>query len=471
MLLVDNKFDKDPASFFERLYQCTEQATKYWRQAMNVKNYNWMPGTSAIAGTIPVLVTMLVLLFLPANLPAKEVKPVEDLPSLVTTALANNPELKASEARWEIFREKIAQARSFDDPMLTLAVRNGVISDPLNFGKEPMTGKAIELSQKLPFWGKRALRGEIAAKTAESYRWTLEERKVDLARMVKEAWYRIYYIDKSIDIVDKNIKILDDFITLAETKYSVNQGTQTDVFKAQVERSKLQDMRITLEQQRTSQQASLNTLVYRPAETPVGRIPDFSIRPMLLSGKKLRETAYENRPEIKVLEARIGKGEADRKLADKEFYPDFNVFGGYMQRDPVNGSAGNDMYTLGLSVNLPLQRERRHAAVAESESEIRMANEELNSLKSSIDFGVSDLLAQLNKRRKLVELYKTGIIPQADQALESATINYRVNKVDFLTLLNSQMVLFNYEREFYDSLADYQIKLADLEALVGGEFP
>ena len=76
-------------------------------------------------------------------------------------------------------------------------IRNGVLTDPLNFGKEPMTGKVIELSQKLPFWGKRDLKGEIAAKTAESYRWTVEERKVELARMVKEAWYRIYYIDKS----------------------------------------------------------------------------------------------------------------------------------------------------------------------------------------------------------------------------------------------------------------------------------
>ena len=129
------------------------------------------------------------------------------------------------------------------------------------------------------------------------------------------------------------------------------------------------------------------------------------------------------------------------------------------------------MYSIGVSFNLPVQRASRKAAVAESNSEITMAKEELNSLKNGIDFGVSDLLAQLEKRKKLVELYKTGIIPQAGQALESATINYRVNKVDFLTLLNSQIVLFNYEREYYESLADYQIKRAKLEALVGQVLP
>jgi cobalt-zinc-cadmium efflux system outer membrane protein len=393
----------------------------------------------------------------------------ENLPTLVATALANNPELKSSDARWRMFREKIAQARSFDDPMLMLKIQNGVVTDPLNFGKEPMTSKVIGISQQIPFWGKRELREAVAAKEAESYRWSVEERKLDLARLVKEEWYRLYYVDKSTGIVDRNIRILDDFITLAETRYSVNQGSQTDILKAQVERSRLMDMRITLEQQRRTTQANLNTLLYRAADTPVGTIPDFNIAPLNLSDKDLRELAYANRPMIKSLNALVKKGEAGLKLADKEFYPDFNVSFEYMQRDPVMGNEGNDMYSLGVTFNLPVQRERRHAAVAEANAGIAMAAEELNSLKNSIDFGISDLKAQLERRKKLVELYKTGIIPQADQALESAVINYRVNKVDFLTLLNSQMTLFNYEREYYESLADYQMKLAQLEALVGKE--
>ena len=133
-----------------------------------------------------------------------------------------------------------------------------------------MTQKVIGISQQLPFWGKRDLKGEVAAKEAESYQWQVEERKLELRRMVAETYYQIYFTDKSLEIVDKNIRILDDFITLAEIKYSVGQGAQQDVFKAQVERSKMLDMRITLEQQRKSLQASLNALLYRPADTPVG---------------------------------------------------------------------------------------------------------------------------------------------------------------------------------------------------------
>jgi outer membrane protein, heavy metal efflux system len=420
-----------------------------------------------IVATIP----LLFFVFLLKPLFAGAEMPDEELSRLVATALAQNPELKGSEARWRMFSSRVRQAGSLEDPMLMLKIQNGIFTDPFDFNRDPMTQKVIGISQQLPFWGKRDLKGEVASKEAESYKWQVEERKLELRRMVTETYYQIYFTDKSLAIVDKNLRILEDFVTLAETKYSVGQGAQQDVFKAQVERSKMLDMRITLEQQRKGLQSSLNELLYRPAETPVGAIPDFDIKPLIHSPEELRNIAYENRPMLKSLNALMEKGKAGHKLAKKEFYPDFNVSFEYMQRDRVKEDPGDDMYSLGVTFNLPVQRARRQAMVAESSSEITMATEEMNVLKNSINSGISGLLAQMERRRKLAELYKTGIIPQSEQSLESATIGYRVNKVDFLDLLDSRMTLFNYERELYDSLADYQMKKAQLEAVIGKELP
>lgn len=393
----------------------------------------------------------------------------ENLALLVSTALANNSELKSSEARWQMFKNSVVQAGALDDPMLMLKIQNGVATDPFNFRREAMTAKVIGISQQLPFWGKRGLKQEIAAKNAEVYRWQVEERKLELVRMVKETYYQMYLTDKFQDIINRNIRVIDDFITLAETKYSVGQGAQQDLFKSQVERSKMLDMKITLEQKRKSFEIALNSLLFRPPETPVGRIADFEIKPLTLSPGNLRAAAVEKRPVLKSLQAQIDKGEATHKLAGREFYPDFNVSFEYMQRDPAMGGEGLDMYSLGVTFNLPLQRERRHAMVAEADSEVSMAAEELNSLRNSIGSAISDLIAVLERRAKLVALYKTGIIPQAEQSLESAVIGYRVNKVDFLTLLDSRITLFNYERELYESQAEYMMKLAQLEAVAGVE--
>ena len=419
--------------------------------------------------SITAIILLLISLSVAGSAVAGDAGPAVSLAHLVSTALADNPELKASQARWEVFRSRIDQARSLEDPMLMLKIQNGLVGSPLNFRKDSMTQRVIGVSQQLPFWGKRALKGEVAEKEAESYRWTLEERRLELARMVKETYYQIYFVDRSLAIVDRNIRIFDDFITLAQTRYAVGQGVQQDVFKAQVERSKMLDMRITLEQQRTSLEASLNALLNRSAGTPVGRIADVEIEPIPMTAGQLAALADDNRPLLKSSRALVEKAGAGLKLAKKEYLPDFNVAFEYMQRDPAMGSDGADMYSLGVTFNLPLQRSRRQAAIAESNAEARMAAEELNSLKNTIRAGISDLLAQMDRRRKLADLYRTGIIPQARQSLESAVIGYRVNKVDFLSLLDSRVTLFQYEREYFDSIADYQMRKAQLEALVGKE--
>ena len=260
---------------------------------------------------------------------------------------------------------------------------------------------------------------------------------------------------------------MDDFITLAETKYSVGQGAQQDIFKAQVERSKMLDMQITLEQQRKSL-AAPERLLYRPATTAVGRNTRFSTWSLFATvPPNCFQLAAEQPPAAQGLPLTHREGGCRYALAEKEYYPDFNVSFEYMQREPTRESDGYDMYSLGVTFNLPVHRERRQAMLAESSSEITMATEEMKRPRTASATGIADLLAQMERSRKLVELYKTGIIPQAEQSLESATIGYRVNKVDFLTLLDSRVTLFNYEREYYDSLADYQMKKAQLEALIG----
>lgn len=392
-----------------------------------------------------------------------------ELTVLVNHALVSNPEIRANEARWKMFTSKVVQAGALDDPMLMLRMQSFLLREPFNSRRDPMSQKVVGISQQLPFWGKRALKEELALREAESYQWQLEERKLELARMVKETWYQLYLTDREQEVVAKNIRIMDDFILLAETRYATGQGSQQDVFKAQVERSRMLDMQISIEQRRKSLAAALNSLVYRPLDTTIPVMPDVIISPVSLSARELHERAVERRPLLKSYRSLIAKSDVGRRLAEREFYPDINISFEYMQRDRIDEmEAGYDMYSLGLTFNLPLQRQRRHAMLREADSETSMAQSELDSLINGIDAGIADNLAHLERRQRLSELYRTGIIPQAEQSLESAAIGYRVGKVDFLTLLENRLTLFTYERDYYESLAEHGMKRAQLEALVGG---
>ena len=239
-----------------------------------------------------VLLSLIVAGILPAGFScAAEIKPVENLTELVNVALANNPEVTASEAHLRMLEYKAQQAGNLEDPMMMLKIQNGVVSDPLNFKRDPMTQKVVGISQLLPWFGKRDLRSDVARHDAEASHLDREERILDIIRGVKETYYQIYFTDKSLEILAKNAHILDDFITIAENRYAVGQGVQQDIFKAQLEKSRLIDMRITLEQQRRSLEIRMNSLLYRPAATPVGAIPDPQITPL-----SRNEASCRNRP-------------------------------------------------------------------------------------------------------------------------------------------------------------------------------
>ena len=395
----------------------------------------------------------------------------ESLDDLVQVALAANPELKASAARWQMFTAKARAAGTLDDPMLMLGIDSGLVREPFNLDRDMQTSKVIGISQMVPFFGKRALLREAANHEAEATRWEVEERKLELTAMVRETWYQLYALDRALLALERSIANLDDLVRFVETMYGVGQVRQADVLRTQVERSKMEEMRLTLKQQRRSLEAGLNTLLSRPTSTPVPSVEGVELTAVSLEIVELERQADENRPLLRALASRIDKSKAERALADKEFYPDFTLSFEYMQKDSIMEDPGYDMYNASVSFNLPLQRERRHAMVAESEASQRMAGEELNMTRNQIRQTIAELLAQIERDRQMASLYRDGILPQAAAAVESALSSYRAGKGEFMQVLDSRMTFLNVERDYYKAVAEHQMELARLEATVGAPLP
>lgn len=392
---------------------------------------------------------------------------VSTLDALVENALAQNPEIKAGEARWQAFVERARQAGTLEDPMLMFRIQNALIRDPLAFDRDPMTAKVIGVSQALPFFGKRALERRAAELDAEANRWVYEERKLELERMLRESWYQLYAVDRSSEVVEKNILLLDDLISLSETLYGVGSSQQQDVLRAQLERSKMEDMRISLRQQRRSLEARINVLVYRPADTTIPVTAELSLIPIAADALELERRAEQQRPLLRALQASKQKTEVTQQRALRENYPDFTLTLEYMQREPAMGEEGYDMYSAGVSFNLPVQRQRRQAMVAEADAEKRMALQEIAMLRNDIRLGIADGLARLERNRHLALLYQDGIVPQAEATVDASLAAYRVGRTEFMNVLDNQMTLFNFQREFHEAVAEHEMVRVQLEALIG----
>ena len=391
-----------------------------------------------------------------------------ELDLLIDEALANNPSLSALEARWKADEARIPQAGALMDPMVKFELSNVPLSD-FDFDSTPMSGKQLMVSQQLPYWGKRATRERIALHMASVSEQMYLDREGIIINMVKQAYYSLAFLDHAIAITKKNEALLGDFVRIAETKYAVGKGLQQDVLKAQVTLSGLRDKLIDLRRLRGQAEARLNTVLNRLPQQPTGTVAPLKHTPFIYDVEGLQQMALELRPQLKAIEENIQRWKAAEDLARLDYKPDFAVNLGYRQRsfdrDPVEGS---DFVSLGVAFNLPIYRGRKQAQqVREAQQRAEMSKEQYEMTKQQIFLEVQNLYLDVQAHEEEAALFKTAIIPQAGQALNSAMAAYQVDKVDFLTLLNNQVTLFNFEIAHFRHQIEYEKSLAELEALIG----
>jgi outer membrane protein TolC len=89
--------------------------------------------------------------------------------------------------------------------------------------------------------------------------------------------------------------------------------------------------------------------------------------------------------------------------------------------------------------------------------------------KSMVMAAISSAVTDYQEAKQQFSLYGTGIVPQAQQTVQSMLAGYQVSEVDFLNLVRSQMTLFNYELQYWKALSNAKQALARLEAAVGEE--
>lgn len=392
------------------------------------------------------------------------------LKELIQEALENNPKLEAAVQRALSAEKTIPQAGALPDPQLTFGLSNLPVNS-FSFDQDPMTGKVIGVMQMFPFPGKLSLRTDIAEYEATAVKYQQEEIRNQVIRMVKQTYFDLYTVDRAFETTEKNKALMEQFVHVAETKYAIGSGLQQDVLRAQVEISKLEDDLIMWEQKRLSVAAMLNALLYRPANTPFDKtLPELKLpdRPITIFPPGSIE---QNRPLLKAWNQRIQKAEIAVKLAERDIWPNFTVGASYRQRnDLADGRQMTDLFSATVSLNIPLYFERKQKAkVAEKELNFNATKAEYENVKINVLSEIESILAELERNRKRVELYKGGILLQAQQSLESAHAGYSVGKVDFLTLINNWMMLQNYELQYFIALSNFYKNLASYELAVGGD--
>ncbi len=384
----------------------------------------------------------------------------------IREALARNPAIQSASHNVAAQRAKVPQAGALPDPTFGVGWMGNIQPFSVQAG-DPSSYRSVSAMQMVPFPGKRGLRGQIASKEADAAQWDLEAARRRVAADVKAAFYEYWYYDKALRTTHQNRDLLGKLSQIAEARYRVGKGMQADVLRSQVEISMLLQKLTTLEQQRATAQARLNTLIARDPEAPLPPAADIAApTPLNYSLDELYKLARSNDPEYQRMQKMVERNQLAGNLARKDYLPDLNV--GYMyQQRPMMPA----MHGLTFTVNLPIFYKSKQY------EELRQAKEEELSAAAARDNRQNELYFDLKQNylaakasESLLKLYSQGVVPQSSLALESSMSAYQVGNVDFLTVMGNFSTVLNYQTDYYRELANYQAALARMEALTGTEF-
>ena len=390
----------------------------------------------------------------------------------VNIALQNNPGLAEMQARAEAMAAIPSQAGTLPDPRISFNAMNLPV-DSFDIAQEPMTQMQFGISQDIPFPGKLTLREEAAGYEAEAAMNNVDEARLQLVRNVKITWWQIFNLDQSLNIVTRNRDLLRQFVEIAQTKYKVGQGLQQDVLLARLELSKLIDLDLRLKGARRNEASRLNALMNISPDHTVHLPPKVDENlPVLANEQTLYTLADQSRPLLAKQQNHIQAAQSRVELAEKDFYPDFHAGAvyGFRSGSNVDGSSRPDMASFMLSMNMPIFTGRKQSkAFDQRRSELLEQKFKLQDIRSMVQADISTAVSDYRRSRDQVELFGTGIIPEAQQTVSSMLTGYQVNKVDFLNLVRAQVTLYNYEISYWQMLSEANQALAKVIATVGME--
>jgi outer membrane protein TolC len=388
----------------------------------------------------------------------------------VEAALADNPSLDSMRERIRMKENAAIKAGALDDPKLRVGV-NSLPVRSLDFREEDMTTKEIGLSQMFPWPGVRKTRTEMVLREKEEAVFVLEEMRSTLRSEIKMTYSELASVRKQIEAVRRSQDVLKDIVGVTEEIYAVGKGSQPDVLRGQLEYGRIREMRIGLENREQVLSVRLNTLAALPADRPVPPLEDLPEISLSYGQADLVGIYEAERPARKALQARVHRSDSSIRMANLAGKPEFEVSASYMQRDAMpDGTKRPDMFSSMVSMTLPVWRKGKiEPGIREMEAEKRMAGRELANLDLETSNSIGRSLATMKSRREAAVLYRTTLIPQAEQSFQATSESYRVGKTDFPMLMDAALAILTFRREYAATVGDLTIEKTRLEAAVGRE--
>lgn len=376
------------------------------------------------------------------------------LAALLHDALGSRPELTQAQATVQADQARVPQARALPDPVVSLGIQNDGFKR-IQIGTMETSFWSLSAAQTFPWAGKRALRA-----TAQSLGAKQSQTDYDRARLFVQAEVERAYVD--LLLVRDRIAILGRLEVLwvqaeglARSRYESGAAAQSDVLRAQLERSRLQQQRAALTAEERQRVAVLNRSVGRPMDRAVptalslGDLSD----PALPDSTSAEADVESRSPELNRARLAVQQSGTLVAIARRDYYPDLTLSGGVMPR----GGIFEPMWQAGVSLPIPLWAgSKQSQAVTEYRLRGQAAESSAETTRRLVRQRLEERRAMLTALLETNRLYRAGVLIQSGATVSSAMAQYQVGKVPFASVLESLSGYLTDLAGFYESVAAAQ---------------
>jgi outer membrane protein TolC len=352
--------------------------------------------------------------------------------ALVAEALRNSPDIGRADAVARAQIDRAPQVGSLPDPMLNLGIQNDGF-DGIQIGKMETSYWQVMATQPIPWPGKLGAREATARAQASVASAEVARLRLTTTADVERAYVDLLLVRGQLELLGKLESLWKEAEVMARTRYEVGQGSQSDLLRAQLERTRIRQRRVALEGEERTRVQSLNRLRVHPLEEPIATprplaaLDDPPLRPL---GEAVGD-AERRSPDL-VIAARAVET-ADRRVesAHQDWFPDFAVIAGIMPRGQLV-----PMWTLQLGITLPVfGATKQGKAVDESKArrEADLRGEE--SVRQVVELRAQERQTLLAAALETLGIYRDGILIQSDATVRSTFSQYQVGKTTFSSVL------------------------------------
>jgi outer membrane protein TolC len=386
----------------------------------------------------------------------------EDLEVLTSEALVaevelHNHHILSSAAAVEAAQIRVEPASALADPTLSYMML------PRSIGSDIGFRQGGEISQSFPWPGKRDLRGAVAAQQRNIAREDQAITRLDVVAAAKSSFAEWHYLHRAVEINAASKRVVEELIAVAQARYVSGRALQQDVLLAEVELVLVEQQRLALDQQLRSARASMNLLLNRDIDAripPPAPLPDPGPLPGLAAARTIAEQTH---PYLRRQAALIDEGNARVELADKAFLPDFRA---YLSYADVWEERDKRLH-VGIAINVPIGRDKRHAELDAVRAEVRRDEHELEGHRQTLLAEMETAYAETLESLASMQLYEERLMPLAQASLDISLSDYRNGVGQFINVVAAERQQLSTEQGYERTRADYWRRRAALERAAG----